>query len=446
MSVEYTDAGGALKKALKWVLPNQEPHVPPRLGLKENLPQFTLLLLVNGFVGAMVGIERSVLPVIAGDEFQLAAHSSLLSFIAVFGFTKALTNYWAGKWADIVGRKTVLVVGWIVAIPFPFILMWAPSWEWIVVANVFLGISQGLSWSATVIMKMDLAGPKNRGFAMGLNEAAGYLAVGLAALITGYIAAEVGLRPWPFVLGLGFVFSGLLLSLFAVQESIHHSRVESDLIDDVPKNLDVKNVFLHTSFSDKDLSTVCLSGMVNNLNDAMAWGLFPLVFLASGMSLPEIGFLAGLYPAVWGLGQLITGPISDSYGRKNLIVFGLWIQSGGLFVTALASEFWMFSLGATLLGGGTALVYPTLLASIGDKSHPLWRAGAVGVYRLWRDLGYAFGAILVGILADSFGPIVATLTIATITLVTGSITALRMQETLNIKNSYLVKNGIKQSS
>ncbi|MBX3246081.1 MAG: MFS transporter [Myxococcales bacterium] len=400
-----------------------------QLGLRENWAQFSLLVVVNAFVGAMVGMERSILPAIAEDEFQLAARTAILSFIVVFGVTKALTNYFAGRWSDRFGRKHVLVAGWLVAAPVPFLLMWAPSWSWILVANVLLGVSQGLTWSTTVIMKIDLAGPKNRGLAMGLNEFAGYFAVALSALATGFIAAEVGLRPQPFYLGVGFVALGALLSLFAVKETLHHVTHESKLAG-THDALSQREVITRTSFTDPDLSSVSQAGMINNLNDGMAWGLFPLVFAAANMSLAEIGTLAAIYPAVWGLAQLVTGAWSDRIGRKGLIVAGMWTQAAGIVVIALASTFALFATGAVLLGLGTAMVYPTLLAAIGDVAHPSWRASAVGVYRLWRDMGYAVGALLAGIVADAFGLSAATLTIAALTFASGVLVAVRMRETL----------------
>jgi len=402
-----------------------------QLGLRENWAQFSLLVLVNAFVGAMVGMERSILPAIAEDEFELAARTAILSFIVVFGVTKALTNYFAGRWSDRFGRKHVLVAGWLVAAPVPFLLLWAPSWSWILAANVLLGVSQGLTWSTTVIMKIDLAGPKNRGLAMGLNEFAGYFAVALSALATGFIAAEVGLRPQPFYLGVGFVLLGTLLSVFAVKETLHHVAHESKLAGTAEHDtLSQREVITRTSFADPDLSSVSQAGMVNNLNDGMAWGLFPLVFAAAGMSLQQIGWLAAIYPAVWGMGQLVTGAWSDRIGRKGLIVAGMWTQAAGIVAVALGSGFWVFVLGAVLLGLGTAMVYPTLLAAIGDVAHPSWRASSVGVYRLWRDMGYAVGALLAGIVADAFGLSAATLTIAALTFASGVVVAVRMRETL----------------
>ena len=412
-----------------------EPESPLRLGIRENLGQFGLLVLVNAFVGAMVGLERAILPAIAEDEFELAARSAILSFIVVFGVSKALTNYVAGRWSDRIGRKPVLVVGWLVAAPVPLLLMFAPTWAWIVAANVLLGISQGLTWSTTVIMKIDLAGPRQRGLAMGLNEFAGYLAVALAALATGFIAAEYGLRPAPFYLGVGFVVLGTLLSLGPVRETRDFARHEARAAAGsgepgapVAPPPSAREVWVRTSFRDRNLSSVCQAGLVNNLNDGMAWGLFPLVFAAADMSLTKIAALAALYPAVWGLGQLPAGAWSDRIGRKPLIVAGMITQAVGIGVIAVGSSFAAFASGAALLGLGTALVYPTLLAAIGDVAEPSWRASAVGVYRLWRDLGYAVGAILAGLVADAFGLVAATLTVAGLTLASGALVGVRMRE------------------
>ena len=404
-----------------------------RLGIKENFAQFGLLILVNAFVGAMIGMERSILPAIAEEEFEMVARTAILSFIAVFGLTKAITNYFAGRLGDRFGRRSVLIGGWLVAIPVPFLLMWAPSWGWIIFANVLLGISQGLTWSITVIMKIDLAGPKNRGLAMGLNEFAGYFAVAASALATGWLAAEFGLRPQPFYLGVAFVFIGTVLSIFLVKETRGHALFEAKNhaahLED-RNGLNQKEVFVRTSFTDKDLSSTSQAGFVNNLNDGLAWGLFPIFFAAAGMTLSQIGWLAAIYPAVWGMGQLFTGAYSDKVGRKILIVLGMWTQAVGIAVTALSSEFWGFAAGAALMGAGTAMVYPTLLAAIGDVAHPSWRASSVGIYRLWRDSGYAAGAIVAGIVADALGLTWALWLIAALTAASGVVVALRMSETL----------------
>ena len=403
--------------------------VPPILGLRANLPQFSILVLVNAFVGGMVGIERSILPALAQDEFGLAERTAILSFIAVFGVTKAAANYFAGRLGDRWGRKPVLVAGWLIAAPVPFLLMWAPSWGWVILANVFLGVSQGLTWSTAVIMKIDLAGPRSRGLAMGLNEFAGYFAVAIAAWATGYIAARHGLRPEPFYLGVAFLLCGFLLSVFAVKETHGHAAHEALSTANPKDTLSPGAIFRLTTWTDKNLSSATQAGLVNNLNDGLAWGLFPLIFASAGLGLDAIGMLAGLYPAVWGVTQLITGGLSDKLGRKWLIAAGMWVQAAGIVAIALWWSYAGFAAGAVLLGLGTAMVYPTLLAAIGDVAHPSWRASAVGVYRLWRDLGYAFGAVIAGIVADVFGLSQAALVIAALTFVSGIVVAFRMAET-----------------
>jgi MFS family permease len=400
-----------------------------RLGLGPNLAQFSLLVVVNAFVGAMVGLERSILPAIAEQDFHLAARATVLSFIVVFGITKALTNYLAGRFSDAVGRKTVLVTGWLVATPVPFLLMWAPTWRWVLFANVLLGVSQGLTWSTTVIMKIDLAGPERRGLAMGLNEFAGYLAVALSALATGHVAAAYGLRPQPFYLGVAFVLVGLGLSAVLVRETHGHARYEARNQAPHETAPSQRQVFVRTSFTDRELSSVSQAGLVNNLNDGMAWGLFPLFFAGAGMSLEQIGWLAAIYPGVWGVGQLVTGALSDRVGRKWLIAGGMWVQAVGIATVVISSRFAGFAVGGVLLGVGTAMVYPTLLAAIGDVAHPTWRASSVGVYRLWRDLGYAVGALLAGVTADALGVPAAIWLVAAVTFTSGLVVATRMRET-----------------
>jgi MFS family permease len=405
----------------------------PRLGLRENWAQFTILVLVNAFVGGMVGIERAVLPLLAEQEFGLASKTAILSFIASFGIVKALANLFAGRLSDRIGRKGVLIAGWLFGLPVPLIIMVAPSWSWVIFANVLLGINQGLCWSTTVIMKIDLVGPARRGLAMGLNEAAGYLAVSAAALGAGYLAATYALRPQPFILGLIFAVVGLLLSLFFVRESRGHAAVE---VSQQPASahphtqLTFAQIFALTSWKNRALFAVSQAGMVNNLNDGMAWGLFPLYFALAGLSIGEVSLLAAIYPAVWGLAQLGTGALSDQLGRKHLISTGMVVQAGGIFLIMLTQGFWPWMGGMALLGLGTALVYPTLLAAIGDVAHPSWRASAVGVYRLWRDGGYAVGALLAGVLADALGLSWAIGAVGLLTLLSGGVVALVMYETL----------------
>lgn len=409
----------------------QAPSI--RLGLRENLGQFSLLVLVNAFVGAMVGQERSILPAIAQQDFHLAARAAILSFIVVFGITKALANYVAGRLSDRLGRKPVLVAGWLLAAPVPFLLGWAPTWGWIVAANVLLGASQGLTWSTTVIMKIDLAGPHRRGLAMGLNEAAGYLAVAATAMATGALAAEYGLRPAPFLLGAAYAALGLGMSLLLVRETHGHARHEAathrPATDGHHGGLSTRRIFGLVSLREPAMSSASQAGLVNNLNDGLAWGLFPLLYLGAGLSLPRVGVLAAVYPAVWGLGQVLTGPLSDRIGRKRLIVAGMLTQAAALGLIAAAHTFALWVAATILLGAGTAMVYPTLLATIGDVAHPRWRARAVGVYRLWRDGGFAVGALLAGILADLAGIRGATWAVATLTAASGLLVAVRMYET-----------------
>jgi MFS family permease len=404
-----------------------------RLGLRSNWRQFTLLVLVNAFVGAMAGLERTVLPLIAEDEFGLASRSAALSFIATFGVVKALTNVLAGALGDRWGRKRVLVAGWLAGLPVPLLIIGAPTWSWIVVANVLLGVNQGLAWSSTVIMKIDLVGPRRRGLAMGLNEFAGYVAVALAALATGEIAARYGMRPEPFYLGIGFAVVGLALSLFLVRDTSRHAHVESGggaPVAPAPSQMRFREVFALTSFRHPALSSASQAGLVNNLNDGLAWGLFPLFFSAAGLSVHEIGILAFIYPATWGVAQLWTGSASDRVGRKRLIVVGMMVQGVALVAIAGARGFGAWLVGGAVLGIGTAMVYPTLLASIGDVALPLWRGSAVGVYRLWRDMGYVIGAVLAGAVADAMGMSAAIAAVGMITMGSGALVAWRMPETL----------------
>ena len=402
---------------------------PLRLGLRANLAQFSLLVAVNALVGGMVGQERTVLPLLAEQEFELTAYTATLTFIVAFGAVKAVTNYFAGTLSDRIGRKPVLVAGWLVGLPVPLLIMWAPAWGWIIAANVLLGVNQGLTWSTTVIMKIDLAGPARRGLAMGVNEAAGYCAVAATALATGYIAAEHGLRPEPFLLGLAYAALGLGLSTLFVRETRDHARHEASGHLDSAGVLTSREVFALTTYRERALSAVSQAGLVNNLNDGLAWGLLPIYFAAEGLSVSRIGVLAALYPAVWGLGQLATGALSDRIGRKGLIAAGMWIQAAALGLFAVASTFAPWGLAAVALGVGTAMVYPALLAAVGDVAHPAWRASAVGVYRLWRDSGFAVGALLAGLIADLVGLNAAIWAIALLTAASGGVVAVRMYET-----------------
>jgi MFS family permease len=400
-----------------------------RLGLRANLAQFSLLVAVNALVGGTIGQERTVLPLLAEREFGLTGYTAGLTFIVAFGITKAITNLVAGGLSDRIGRKPVLVAGWAVGIPVPLLLIWAPAWGWVIAANVLLGINQGLTWSTTVIMKIDLAGPERRGLAMGLNEAAGYGAVAATAVLTGWIATNHGLRPEPFLLGAAYIALGLGISTLFVHETRGHARQEAAHHDTHAERLTVGRVLTHTSLRHRDLLAVNQAGLVNNLNDGLAWGLLPVLFAADGLSVADVGLVVALYPAVWGAGQLITGALSDRTGRKPLIVGGMLTQAGALVVFATATGLAPWSLAAVLLGAGTALVYPTLLAAIGDVAHPAWRASAVGVYRLWRDSGYAIGALIAGITADLIGLRGAVTVVAALTAASGLAAARLLTET-----------------
>ena len=412
------------------------------LGLKENSRQFWLLVLINAFVGSMVGLERTVVPLLAEQEFGVASRSAALSFIATFGIVKALTNLAAGRLGDSWGRKKVLIVGWLFALPMPFLVIFAPSWRWIVAANVLLGINQGLAWSTTVIMKIDLVGPRQRGLATGLNEFAGYFAVAVAALLSGEIAARYGLRPEPFYLGVAASAIGLSLTLLFVKDTAGHVREEIRQLeasplspDSIATRLPSVTVFAKATWHDPALSTASHAGLVNNLNDGVAWGLFPLFFSAAGLSLNEISVLVFIYPATWGVSQLATGFLSDRWGRKRLIVGGMLLQGAALLIVPLANQLAQWIIAAACLGLGTAMVYPTLLSVTGDVAHPIWRGQAVGVYRFWRDSGYAIGAIGAGFLADRWGIGSAITSVGLLTAATGVVVAVRMPETHPLSQS-----------
>ena len=405
-----------------------------RLGLRANLAQFVLLVAVNALVGGTLGQERTVVPLLAQQTFGQTGFSAALTFIVAFGLVKAVTNFFAGTLADRFGRKPVLVAGWLVALPVPAMLIWAPSWWLVVAANVLLGVNQGLTWSTTVNMKIDLVGPARRGLAMGLNEAAGYGALAVTALATGWLAADFGLRPAPFLLGAAYIALGLGLSAVAVKETRGHARLEASrhvaADDTLHGGLTTRQVAVLTSVREKALSSASQAGLVNNLNDGLAWGIFPLLYAAHGLPVGRIGVLAALYPAVWGAGQLVTGALSDRWGRKWLIAAGMGVQAVALGLVALGTSFGAWAVAAALLGAGTAMVYPTLLAAIGDVAHPAWRARSVGVYRLWRDGGFAVGALLAGVLADAFGMVTAIWAVAALTAASGLLVAVRMYETL----------------
>ena len=405
-----------------------------RLGLKENWQQFTLLVLVNMMVGGMVGLERTVVPLVGTEEFHIKSDVVVFSFIIAFGVVKAFTNLISGVLADKYTRKKVLIWGWLFGLPVPFLLAFAPSWNWILFANVLLGISQGFAWSMTVNMKIDLAGKKNRGLAMGLNEAAGYGAVGLTALITGYLASHYGLRPEPFYIGIAYTLVGLLLSIFVVQDTRKFAQLEARQVstDESAHKPNLWWVFKETSFKNKNLFSISQAGLINNLNDGMSWGVFPLLFMSMGVGLEGIGWIKAVYPVVWGVGQIVTGPLADKIGRKPLIVWGMFVQVLGHIIIGFE---WLEPLtsgliGSVFLGIGTAMVYPALLAAVSDTAHPNWRASSLGVYRFWRDMGYAIGALMAGIVGNFFGLEWAVHIAGIITFISGIIVWIRMKEAI----------------
>ena len=396
------------------------------LGLRENWRQFSLLVLVNAFVGGMVGLERTVVPLIGSEEFRIASTTIVVSFIASFGVVKACANLVSGHLADLYGRRHLLIVGWLFGLPVPFMIAWGPSWGWVIAANALLGINQGLAWSMTVVMKVDLVGAKSRGLAVGLNEFAGYLAVGATAFATGYIAERHGLRPAPFFIGIAYAVLGLLISVLLIRDTRAHVALEVAQHGRTAEAMGFWQVFRRTSFGDRNLFAASQAGLVNNLNDGMSWGILPLFFTGYGLSIERIGVLKAVYPTVWGVLQTVTGPLSDRWGRKGLIAAGMWVQAVGLLLTAFAQEFGWWLLASALLGLGTAMVYPTLIAAVSDASHPSWRARSLSVYRFWRDLGYAIGALCAGIIADAFGMQWAIVAIGGVTFASGAVVALVM--------------------
>jgi len=402
-----------------------------RLGLKENLKQFTLLVIINAFVGGMVGMERSILPKIADVEFHIAAKTAILAFIIVFGIVKAIINYFTGTLADRIGRKNLLVTGWLIGIPVPFILMYAPSWDWIVAANILLGINQGLTWSSTVMMKIDLVGEKQRGLAMGLNEFAGYAALSVVAFLTGWIAGKYGLRPYPFYLGVEISILGFFGSLFFVRDTKRHVAHEA-ISSTVPQ---LKNIFWETTWWNKNLGSVTQAGLINNLNDGMVWGILPILLASKNFSIKEIGIITAVYPAVWSVGQIFTGKMADKICKKDMLFWGMIIQALALILIVFAVSFTQFVLLAVLLGLGTAMVYPTFLAAIAENTHPHDRANSLGVFRFWRDLGYAAGAIITGVIADAIGINASITFISVLTLISGFIIFYRMR----CKSGHFVK-------
>jgi MFS family permease len=412
------------------------------LGLSENLSQFSLLVLINAFVGIMIGVERTVVPLIGQEEFGLVSKTAIASFIVSFGVTKAICNLFAARLSETVGRKKVLVAGWLIGLPVPFILIVASQWYWVNFANVLLGVNQALCWSMTVIMKVDLVGPKRRGLALGLNEAAGYLALGLTAWITGYIASMYALRPQPFYLGIGAAVAGLALSVFFVEDTREYAALEARLESgsgethsegQTASARSMREILALTSWKDRNLFSCSQAGLVNNLNDGMSWGIYPLFFASFGLSVDLIGSIKAVYPAAWGFLQVLTGPLSDRWGRKRLIAGGMMVQAGGIWLTVQVPHYDAWIVGALMQGLGTAMVYPALLASIGDVAHPEWRATAMGVYRFWRDLGYAIGALLAGVIADLLGLSAAIKLVAILTVISGLQVAWRMRETLALR-------------
>jgi len=411
-----------------------------QLGLKENWQQFTLLVVINAFVGGMIGLERTILPQIAEAEFHIAAKTAILSFIIVFGIVKAFTNYFTGALSNKAGRKNLLIIGWLIGIPVPFVLMFADSWNWIVAANVLLGINQGLTWSSTVVMKIDLVGEKQRGFAMGLNEFAGYISVAIVAFATGWIASEYGLRPYPFYIGVALSLMGLLASWLLIKDTKHHVASETT-ISKLPK---LKNIFWETTWKNKNLGSVTQAGLINNLNDGMAWGLFPILLAAKGFTIGQIGIVTAIYPAVWGLGQLFTGKMADMFCKKDLLFWGMLLQGIALVALLFADTMIHFIILSSLLGWGTAMVYPTFLATVADNTHPSDRANSLGVFRFWRDMGYAIGAILTGIIADTLGINASVLIIGLLTIFSAAIIFYRMNCSSN--TSLHIMNWVKVNS
>ncbi len=415
---------------MSWIISNPAARSASSvaLGLRENWQQFSLLVLINGFVGGMVGLQTTVVPLIGAQEFKIASTTAVLSFIVSFGVVKAFANLVSGHFADVYGRKHMLVLGWLFGLPVPFMLAFGPSWGWVIAANALLGVNQGLTWSMTVIMKVDLVGPKSRGLAVGLNEFAGYLSVGVTAFLAGYIAQHYGLRPQPFYLGIGYAVLGLVLSALLVRDTRHHLGLEISRHASPAEALAFWEVFRRTSFKHRNLFAASQAGLVNNLNFGMSWGIFPLFYAGFGLAVERIGILNSLYPGVWGVLQTVTGPLSDRCGRKGLIMAGMWVQASGLFLIAATRSFGWWFLASVLLGLGAAMVYPTLIAAVSDASHPSWRARSLSVYRFWRDLGYAVGALSAGIIADLFGPTLAIAAVGALSVVSGTVVAVVMKE------------------
>ena len=396
-------------------------------GLNENRSQFYLLVLINAFVGSMVGLERAVLPGLS-QSFHLDSYSAMLSFLLAFGSSKALFNLLTGKLTKFFSRKTVLLLGWLAALPVPFLLMYAKDWNWIIAANVLLGINQGLAWSSTVIMKLDLVGEKNRGLAMGINEFAGYVAVGLAAYLASEIAAAKSFAFYPFLPGIFFSVAGLLLTLIFVKDTQPHVQYETNKTK-IPL---LPNLWKETTFRHHNIGSVTINGFVNNLNDGVIWGLLPLLLLQKHFSVAQTGLVAGIYPAIWGFAQLFTGKMGDRFCKKQLITLGMLVQAGGLLLLASVATFLPVAAAMVVLGLGTALVYPNFLTVVAENTHPQQRAQSLSIFRFWRDSGYVAGAILSGLLADAFGIAATLLFVAVITAAAGLLAQVRMCCTLKL--------------
>lgn len=411
---------------------NQNTH---SLGLRKNWKQFTLLVIINAFVGGMIGMERTIFPHFAEIEFGVSSKTAILSFITAFGISKAIANYFTGRLANKFGRRNLLLLGWLLALPIPFILIYAPSWSWIIGANMLLGLSQGLTWSSTVVMKIDLVGEKDRGFAMGLNEFAGYFAVGIVAFLTGWIANKYGITPYPFYIGIAISIIGFLLTLFWVKDTSKFVQLESS----TDNTIQMENVFLETTFKNKTLSSVSQAGLVNNLNDGMIWGLFPILLLSQHFEIESVGILTSIYPTVWGFGQLFTGKMSDRYSKKSMLFWGMLLQGIAIFLIPLGADFYFLATLSAILGLGTALVYPTFLSTIAQATSPKQRAESIGTFRLWRDLGYAFGAIISGVIADIFGLQYAIYLIGAITLLSAIVIQFRMPKQIKLNRMCLEK-------
>jgi MFS family permease len=411
------------------------------LGLKENWKQFTILVIVNAFVGGMIGMERSIFPQFAELEYGVASKTAILSFITAFGIAKAISNYFTGRLANKFGRKNLLLFGWLIAIPIPFMLIYAPSWNWVIFANVLLGVSQGLTWSSTVVMKIDLVGEKDRGFAMGINEFAGYFAVGIVAFLTGYIANTYGITPYPFYIGIVISIVGFILTAIWVKDTrvFIHKENASDY------KSELENVFLETTFKNKTLSSVTQSGLINNLNDGMIWGLLPIFLLSLKFNNANIGIITAIYPTFWGIGQLFTGKMSDHYSKKEMLFWGMLLQGLAILLIPFSSDFYVLASISAMLGLGTALVYPTFLSTIAQATRPKQRAESIGTFRLWRDLGYAIGAVISGVTADLFGIEYAIFLIGGLTIISSIIIKFRMPAQIKTTKECIEVDEVKQA-